>query len=378
MEADKRLLYIGNIRLFVVILAVIMHLSVTYSGMGSWYYQEGRILSGGEKAFFSFFQPFMQAFVMGFLFLIAGYFVPGAYDSKGFGPLLKDRAMRLGVPTLLFMFLVAPFTEYVLLGSPTPGQDFISFYAQNITSLRILSGTGPLWFAVALLIFTVIYAVVRRMAGRTCHASQRKLSPTPAALCVLVLVIAALTFLVRIWFPVTTSLFNMPLSYFGQYIVLFIAGILAYRYDLLSKLNKSYIGLLYGAPHWGLGVWVVLMLACQAFWSRDYALLDGGLTWQSALYALWESFAAVAMVVSLLVLFREKFNSQRKLTKKISDSAFAVYVFHTPVIVAITLLFQPVDWPPFIKFITMIPACVPICFAVSYIFRKIPLLKKIL
>jgi hypothetical protein len=276
------------------------------------------------------------------------------------------------------MLVIDPFTEYVLLGSQSPGQGFFSFYAENITSLHVLSGSGPLWFALALLIFTVVYAVIRRVSGKTWGAVPTGQSLGAVVLVILVLVITALAFLIRIWLPIITSVFNMMLCFFAQYIVLFIAGILAYRYDLFSRLNRNYIGLLYTAPLWGFGVWVALMLACQAFWGRDYSLFNGGFVWQSALYAFWESFAAVAMSASLLALFKDRFNHQSKLTQKLSVSAFAVYVFHTPIIVAITLLFRAVDWSPFIKFIVMIAVCLPVCFAVSYVLTKIPLLKRIL
>ena len=352
-----------------------MQLSVTYSGMGSWYYTEGRILSGNEETFFSFTQTFLQSFFMGFLFLIAGYFVPGAYDRKGFGLFLKDRAIRLGIPALLFMLVIDPLIRYALLDS-RPG--FGSFYAENLTSLRILSGSGPLWFALALLAFTVIYAVARRLTGKTWGACSGWMTPDAAVLAALVLVITLFTFLLRIPFPIAASVFNMPLCYFAQYIVLFIAGILAYRCDLFSRLSRSCMGLLYTAPLWGPGVWTAMMMACQGFWRSDYALLSGGGTWQSAVFALWESFTAVAMSAGLLVLFREYFSTQNRLTQALSDSAFAVYVFHAPVIVAVTLLFQPVDWPPFSKFAAMAAVCLHICFAVSYALTKMPLLKKIL
>lgn len=375
MEAGKRLYYIDNIRLFVVILVVVMHLSLTYGDTGNWYYTEGRLLSGSERTFFSFIQTFLQSFFMGFLFLIAGYFVPGAYDRKGFALFLKHRAIRLGIPVLLFMLVIDPLTRYMLLDT-RPG--FGAFYLENITSLRFLSGSGPLWFALALLVFTVVYAVVRRITGKTWGSSAKRITPHAGVLVILVLVITLFAFLLRIPFPIITSISNMKLSLFAQYTVLFVAGILAWRYDLLSKLSHSCLGLLYTSPLWGLGVWVALMLAAQAFWRGDYTLYNGGGTWQSAVFALWESFTAVAMCAGLLVLFREYFNTQNRLTKTLSSSAFAVYVFHTPVIVAITLLFLPVEWSPFVKFVVMIPICLPVCFAISYGLKKIPLIKKIL
>lgn len=375
MGANKRLLYIDNIRLFVIILVVVMHLSVTYSNMGSWYYTEGRFLSSGEESFFSFLQTFLQAFFMGFLFLIAGYFVPGAYDRKGFAVFLRDRAIRLGIPALLFMLVVDPVIHYVLLDDRT---GFVAFYADNIVSLRFLSGSGPLWFALALLAFNVIYALLRRITGKTWCSTSKKIVPNAAVLVMLVLAIALLAFLIRIPFPIITSVSNMMLSFFAQYIILFIVGIIAYRCDLFEKLSRSYMGLLYTSPLWALGVWVALMMAAQAFWRSDYALFNGGGTWQSLIFALWESFTAVAMDVGLLVLFREYFNEQNRLTRALSSSTFSVYVFHTPIVVAITLLFQPVEWPPFIKFAVMVPVCLPVCFALSYALTKVPLLKKIL
>lgn len=378
MDANKRLVYIDNIRLFVITLVVVMHVSVTYSGMGSWYYMEHGVLSSSEETFFSFTQSFMQAFFMGFLFLIAGYFVPGAYDRKGFGMFLKERAIRLGIPALIYIFLIDPFTEYVLLGSYHAGQGIFSFYIENISSLHFLSGTGPLWFAIALLIFSLIYAVFRQIVGKSRAVPSFAITPNAKALGVLVLIITAFAFLIRIWMPIITSISNMMVCFFAQYIVFFIAGMLAYRFDLFSKLSKRWVWMLYSAPVWCFGIWGALMLACQAFWDSNYSLLNGDFTFQSALFSFWESFTAVAMSVSLLVLFREKFNRQKRLTEKLSNSAFAVYVFHTPIIIAITLLFQPVNWPPVLKYLIMLPVCIPVCFAISYALTKIPLLKKIL
>lgn len=52
------------------------------------------------------------------------------------------------------------------------------------------------------------------------------------------------------------------------------------------------------------------------------------------------------MSISLLALFRRKFNGQARLTKILSDNSFAAYVFHAPVLIAISLLLQPLAWPP--------------------------------
>lgn len=47
--------------------------------------------------------------------MLAGYFVRGAYDSKGTARFLRDRAVRLGIPSAFFMFVIHPVTVYSLL-----------------------------------------------------------------------------------------------------------------------------------------------------------------------------------------------------------------------------------------------------------------------
>jgi len=40
----------------------------------------------------------------------------------------------------------------------------------------------------------------------------------------------------------------------------------------------------------------------------DISKIAGGLHWQSAAYALWESFFCLGVCLGLVVLFRERFN----------------------------------------------------------------------
>jgi hypothetical protein len=42
-ESKERLHYLDNIRWLMIVLVVLMHLKVTYGGMGSWYYQKNSV-----------------------------------------------------------------------------------------------------------------------------------------------------------------------------------------------------------------------------------------------------------------------------------------------------------------------------------------------
>lgn len=375
----KRLLYIDNLRLLMIAFVVVQHLAVTYSGMGSWYYMDGRPLGLLSTALFGVYQSFTQAYFMGFLFLLAGYFIPGAYDKKGFGLFIKDRFIRLMVPALFYMLLIHPFILYFQLNvywlNPKPG--FFAYYGSYITSTSVLGGSGPLWFAIALFLFSAIYGLVR-LVKKPRAACWQAVTPRTGSMVALIVLIAVFAFLIRIIQPIGTSVYNMQLCFFAQYIVLFIVGIIAYRSDLFAKISlvagKRW---LFAAIVPGFIVWSAIMLLSGALEGNEG--YNGGFCWESAAYALWESFTAVAVCVGLIAIFREKCNTQGKLVKTLSDNSFAVYVFHAPIIIAVAQLFAPLGWPPILKFALLCVICLPLCFAAThFLFRRIPLLKKIL
>jgi surface polysaccharide O-acyltransferase-like enzyme len=58
----------------------------------------------------------------------------------------------------------------------------------------------------------------------------------------------------------------------------------------------------------------------------------------------------VAISFGLLTLFREKYNHQSKLIKTLSDNSLAMYVFHAPVLIDISLLMKPIPLITIAKF----------------------------
>jgi len=365
----ERLLYVDNLRLMVIVFVVMHHLAVTYSGFGSWYYVEGTHLDVLSTIWFAFYLSFQQAYFMGLLFMIAGYFVAESYDRKDFGRFVGERFRRLVIPSLVYMVAITPFIEYVELGNKWTGFSVTGF----------LSGTGVMWFPVALFAFSLIYGLVRLIVRGPAPDSYRKqLEPTSAKAVILILIISVSAFLIRIVQPIGTSILNMQLCFFASYIVLFIVGIIAYRNNLFAKISYR-TGKRWLISGIALGFLAWLGLVILATKSGNTAALNGGLTWQSAGYSVWESFVAVAMSIGLIAVFRKKFNHQSELVKTLSDNSFAVYMFHPPIIVAVTLLFSPIALYPIVKWFVLCIICVPLCFAAThFVFRRIPLLKNVL
>lgn len=379
IQAKPRLDFIDNLRWVMIVLVVSMHAAVTYSHLGSWYFMEDPQPGLPVKLLFAYYQSGLQAFFMGFLFLLAGYFVPRAFDRKGGGKFLSDRFVRLGIPSLFYMLVVHPFTVYWLL------HDYYKIHASStaaylafLRSFRWVGSSGPMWFAVALLIFCAVYALVRATRRPAPADEPEAALPTHSQVVGLVLVMGLCSFLVRIVQPMGTNILNMQLCYFSQYILLFIAGIIAYRRNWLLRITYDFgmrwfrLALIAGTL-----LWLAIIGGVVA--THTEQSLSGGLTWQSAALSFWEAFFCMGICLGLTVLFREKFNRQGAFAKWMSDNSFAVYLFHTPLLVAVTLGMQGLAAPKPVKFLLATVLGTTVTFLASnYVFRRIPLLRRVL
>ena len=196
-----RILFLDNLRWFIIILVLSMHAADTYRPLGNWYFFDRKPLTAPTLMFFAAWQMYLQAFFMGLLFFIAGFFVPAAFDRKGPRNFVRDRAFRLGWPVLFYMFLLGPLTEYYVARSWTSTEptSFASEWLKHIRNGQFLQENGPLWFCLALLIFSIGYAAFRALyeGGSICNTKEGD-APHASTLICFALLMAAVTFLIRL------------------------------------------------------------------------------------------------------------------------------------------------------------------------------------
>ncbi|WP_077850269.1 acyltransferase family protein [Clostridium beijerinckii] len=379
-------MYIDNIRWLMIIFVVVMHLNVTYSNMGLWYYMEPSKTDRISTLIFAVYGFFTQAYFMGLLFFIAGYFLPGSYDKKGTVIFIRDRLFRLGIPILVYMLLIHPLTIMIIGAyNPINAVGFRAWYIEYLSSFTFLSTSGPLWFAVALLIFSGFYALLRSVFFRQANV-VKNIKPvliTHTRVLMFIAIISIMAFLIRVVCPSGVTLFNnkmgnfMQLGNFSSYIVLFILGIVAYRRKLLDSVTYDFgkvwfkLSSILGFPL----CFIILILGGAA---ENPRTLLGGFYWQSMAFSIWESFFCVGICLGLLAIFRERFNTQGRLGRFLSANAFGVYVFHAPILVGITLLFRNIVIAPGLKMFLMAGIVLPVCFVCSYLLRKVPIIRKII
>lgn len=374
-----RLFFIDNLRILLISLVIMLHVSVTYGGEGSWYYKEGQA-DMITSIVLTVHNAINQSFFMGFLFLISGYFTAASYDRKGPRRFLKDRLLRLGIPMLCYDFVIGPLMVYPLIrigAKESPGSYF-DFLARYYSRFHV--GTGPLWFVEALLFFAVFYVLWRGFTKKGSPAVQSDGKvPRNVAIAVFALALGAISFLVRIWLPIGWAFgpLNLQFPFFPQYIGLFIMGIAAYRHNWFMGIPNA-IG-----KFWSSIAIIFIVILLPALFvlggaSGDISPFMGGVHWQCFAYSFWEQFVGVAMIISLLVLFRNRFNRQGRVAKIMSASSYTAYIVHAPVLVLLTLAIRNITLYPLLKFALAGPIAILLCFALGNFIRQLPLARQIL
>jgi glucan biosynthesis protein C len=374
-EKPSRLFFIDHLRAALVILVVLHHLAVVYGEGISFYYVEPPSQDSLTYLLLLIFVLGNQAWFMGALFLLAGYFTPGSYERKGPGSFLKDRLVRLGIPLVIFYFVLNPISAIGLYLEPAPRIPGPLTWQSYLQTVPYLFGLGPLWFVAMLLIFAFGYVAWRGLAGNRVPSPTSKPSlPGYLPMGIFILALAVVSYLVRIVVPLGKFVFDFPtLAYLPQYLSFFILGTVASRRDWFRNVPRSM-----GIVGFVAVVVSFVFLFLPALFGGQAGEFLGNGHWQSALYVLWDSITAVGMCLAVIPLFRRFFNKQGKFGRFLSQHGYAVFIIHSPIIVFVAAAFKGFDVGNIVKFGITAVITVPVSFALAYIIRKIPGVSRIL
>jgi glucans biosynthesis protein C len=371
------LFFLDHLRTALIILVVLHHVAVVYGEGVSFYYVEPPNKETLTYLVLLVFVLLNQSWFMGALFLVAGYFTPGAYDRKGAGSFLKGRLLRLGIPLLVWFFLLNPLSSIGFYLEPVPripGPLTWQAYPHFL-------GLGPLWFVALLLIFTAGYAAWRMLTrSRTPSSTGTSSRPGYLGVGIFILALALTSYLLRIVVPLGqpvplfVSWLSFPtIAYLPQYLSFFVLGVVAYRRNWFQTLPGSMgvIGVVVAV------VAFVLLFPLAFFGGLGGQFLGGG-QWQSGVYALWDSVTAVGLCLGVMVLFRRVFNGSGQVGRFLAHHSYAVYLIHTPIIVALAVMLRDTGLENMLKFSLVAGVGVVLCFAAAAIIRSMPFVSRVL
>jgi hypothetical protein len=374
-KAARRMLYLDNLRLSFTFLVILHHVCLTYAASSGWYFYQ-YLNDPPTNLVLNILMGVGRTWVLACFFLISGYFTPGSLDRKGTRWFIKDRFIRIGVPLAIFALLIRPTIVYLTKWETLSSQ---YSYLENIFLLKN-AAPGPAWFLEVLLVFSLLYAAWRA-ATRSRPPAEHERRPFPANVTIVlaILVLAAFTFLLRIYLPAEKQIFHLRLGNYAEYVAFFFGGIVAYRNRWLEKLTDA-VG-----KQWTVitaaAVCVYIFFIVQAWGTGEsLSFLRGGFSLKTLIATYVGTFIAVGSSICLVYLFRTYLDSQPGIVGPMAQDAYAVFIFHSPVIIAVTWFAQDkVLVHPFVKFTSVFVVGTALCFLICHYFvRKIPYASRVL
>jgi hypothetical protein len=367
-RAHVRLPHLDNLRTVLVAWVIGGHALLGYSAVGGWAYEEVRevtFLPTTELVLVAILGPF-GLFVIGLFFFVAGLLTERAVARHGPRPYARDRALRLGVPWLASALLVWPASVWLAYSAADRQVSFWWVFSHRDPLL----GSGPLWFALVLLLYSVAFALSRQLLGVPRRQPGRPL--TGAHLAGVVVVIAVCSFVVRLWFPARSSqIGDLHLWQWPQCIGLFALGVAAARHDWPRHVPDRFRRACGAVTLATLVPLPVLAFAGLRNFTRDVGPYLGGWRWEALATATIEGILVVAGSVWLVGLAERRLNGAGRRATGWARSAFAAFVIQGPVLMAFASAARVLDAPAEIKAPLVGAAGITVCF---WLGRHLPFL----
>lgn len=368
----RRRVYADNLKVVLVACVVVAHVTMAWSDLpGAWVFSEPPVR-----------EPVLSVlrlativgalFGMPLFFLVAGMFTPTSLQHKGLRRYAVDRTVRLLVPSLLFVLLLTPVVEYLDPEAAGWTGGFWAFVPYVWTLWP--PAPGPTWFLGVLLVFSLVYGVVRTV--RPPHPPASGPRPLRAAhLVAVALFIAATSYALRLAVPMGREVWHLALGQAPAWVGGFLLGALGAERGWYHPLDPRL------ARTCRRVAWVAIVL-CTGFVaasSTAYGLdpMFGGGSWQSLVLTAFEGTLVVTASVWLVDLFQRRFDHRGSVGAALSRAAYAAFLVHQLVLVALVLASRRVAWPPELKYVVVAGLGVTVSFAVGALLVRVPGLSRL-
>ncbi len=340
-NGELRLYYMDNLRALAMLWGVLFHAALAYSPMSHniWLSADLR-----NSEVVDIILWFTHIFRMPLFFLIAGFFCAYLVKKRGIGGMLKNRALRILLPLIIFLpfcFLAifsGLMSAVAQVQQKSPMLEMVAFAMANPGTPSPPPSTMHLWFLYNLLFFCVFTWVLSYLNWEWLRSRLVTIHPVIFLLAFPVLLIPALCS-VSAPYPAPDS-FLPQLWSFGFFGIFFTVGYLMFAIDNFVERFKPYR--------------LMLILTSLVIYVVYYLIIPKQISitpvpvifWKKIIAATCEAYIAVWMTFACLVLGKTWLNSQNKIMRIIADSSYWIYIIHLPLLFAIQyqLMDKPWNW----------------------------------
>lgn len=340
--------WLDNLRWSVVLLVLVYHVCYLFNGVGIL----GSIPGAPSLAAGDWFAAAVYPWFMVLLFLVAGMSSRFALEKRTAKAFLKERTVKLLVPSTLGLFVIHWITGYlnIKLGG---GLEYIP--APLIYPISAVSGTGPLWFAQMLWLFSFVPALLKKLDKEDRLWTWCGRCP------------------VWVWIPsgflliwTVSHVGNLPvltMYRFGAYFMAFALGYCVFSHDdMTDALAKAAVPL------------TCLAAAAGIVYLRSYGGTD--YTASSCLQSYLTNLYAWTACLAFLGLFRRWLDRSNIVGSYLTKTSFGLYVLHYPVFLYIAyLLTSYCALPAVVNYLALLTAGTALTFVLYELLRRVPVVR---
>lgn len=297
--------YIDNLRTATVWLVLVYHVCYMFNGVGIL----GGIPGAPNIPAFDVAASIVYPWFMVLLFLLAGMSARYSLEKCTPGRFIKERAVKLLVPSTLGLFVIHWITGYlnIKMGG---GLEYIP--APMVYPISAISGIGPLWFIQTLFLFSCLLALLKKLDK---NDRLWKLGGKCGLPIIILLVLPIFG---------AAQILNMPvltMYRFGIYLAAFLIGYYIFSHDSVpEKLEHVCIPMLCAAA----ALAVIYAVCCHG---KDFTSPECLQSVITNLY-LW------AAVLAIIGCAKRYMDRETSFTRYMSGSSFGIYILHYPVLLA--------------------------------------------
>lgn len=343
--------YMDNLRAIAMLAGIFFHAAIAYmpNMQNLWL-----SASPDSSDVISIVGWFTHLFRMPVFFLIAGFFAAYLVEKRGTSGLMKNRAIRILLPFVIFLPLIYV-SIFLPIGwalanveNPSPMLQVIAFMATQPDAPQPPPSTTHLWFIYNLFMFCVVYAVLVRFGKPLFRLADRFVNARFLVFVLPLLMIPAMA--TQVEPHPAPEQFVPRLWSFGYFGIFFLVGSFYYRkQSLLDELRPFLPLMLIGS---------ILMYAYYYTQLPKALTLEEGMAMAAGTevdmrqlgISTLEAFMSVHLTLASLVLGKRFLDKASKPVRFIADSSYWVYIMHLPAVFFIQYLLLDISWNVWIEF----------------------------
>ncbi|MGN0149257.1 MAG: acyltransferase [Clostridia bacterium] len=337
--------YIDNIRWATVLLVLIYHVCYMFNGVGV----PSGIPNAENIPAFDALAYVVYPWFMVLLFVISGMSARYSLQKRTTKQFLKERTVKLLVPSTLGLFAIHWITGYlnIKMGG---GLEYIP--PALIYPISAVSGTGPLWFIQMLFIFSVILVLLKKIDKNDRVWKVCKKANLPIILLLFVVIFEA------------AQILNMPVltTYrFGIYFAAFLIGYYVFSHGEVQEKIESVC---------------IPMLCLSVIGAICYTVYYFGSDYTSSecLQSIITNLYLWIVVLAVIGCAKKYCTGETAFTRYMAKASFGFYILHYPVLTVTCYLLQyRSNFPAICNYVIALAAELIITLSLYEVLKRVPI-----